>query len=1543
VVKRNSEDPSSYCVLKQVDGVWEGSSEATHLYLFYLFLSMREYSKAFHYLEQIPPHNQYAGKEWKTLDTILQWIAKVNDGSVEAEALFLHSYVLWREHKQATLQEIDIKQDHPLVSAYQSYLESSNHCPAYLELSPLEEAKWRKVLPKNGLRNPLRINSHAEKYLLEGREISSYNGNLGDYPWGCSGKRIDLSDPVHEISLYQENFSSCFFSQYSTISRTFRSLYSALREGDVKTRERIEYLLFLRHHKYSSVLSHLLSLVCRMKDPSSLPEVNVKKDNLREIIRAILDTWQQDTKPIQHASRSASVRITSSTSSPFQELRWIEKPSYTQEKSFLIPLMQNPALSKMREVALKTLQKIQCVVPKIFRALATFYRFCKKALPSLKALPSFLTMKKSTTPKFKAKIEAPSPTKGEIPKLWEKMLETLILSKSYPEAAGGQEEQKQAAAILTGVYPLNRDLPTLIKQLLDGSQKAFLQMDPRYTKKDIDELKDLLHNFLIAATAPTQENGRTYPTSWQAGLAFEYLSKQTLRPKQAQYLQKILARDSSLLGHLIMGEGKTSVIASLLGKLWADGEHIALFLTPMSQWEGAKNNLETTQWRYFKQEVAAFHYTREELSLPVLKNICEALLTAQKERRLVVLASEMPQILELEFISLLHQPNSDSQKIEKLQEILQLLRTKTKVIIDEADEVLRIDREVNFPSGETERIDPKKIRQVADLYKILGATPETKLLQNEQEELSEEVYRSIVLPKLGSALVQNPKYPEEHKSALLRFFIGQTPSKEDAACALWQDVMGKENKELADEMGLMRHMLQDILPCTLKKKTKRDYGRLKPSVGKVVPYVAANTPGTTEYGEPWEQLAYHFQTALSTEIEKSLFDTFAERILETLEYEAKTLLMPVQETQGALDLERNFGFLYTELETKEGKEKARVGIQSEMQKRLRFEEYIIQQEVSIDPAYFSSNSHNALMFPHVFAMTGTPYNRDSYPRILGENPILDLAAEKKLEDTLIQKNSKIVSVPNPSNLTEVFAACAQEKKVRALIDIGGNLIHKSNQEYALEILQGLPEEIKAIVFFQKQEGSEQSKLMLYKRGGKEPTSLPNTLASTWENLGIDPNNLFFLYDQWHARGTDFPLPQDATAIALLGLRDPLHNILQGAARLRKLHLEQQIAYVVPPQLAYLKDTQELLEKSRLVEQKLLKMDVFRHYTQEIHNVYRNAHLEELLQSYYPKWEYIQDLLQQRLPKSLYQAFGKVAPDISPLLALESQARMFSEKYSGRFPEAASISQEILAQAKERLETMPTQVSGSSYASNREQKIQVQKEEQKEVETDYQKELEQEWNRHQEHNNHDKVVKETSWTINQADALSLQRGKVLYTSHQPLSKVLADYKYQRPISLLFDSNLYATKNWHTCVQRALPIFSKKHKPATQLLIIEHGNTVSGLLLSLAESEFFRSNYLKQSENKKMWLIDPAGHLLCPSKDPLPDSPAVQRLLLQANVLNGNLDWLIRNADMTRGYLEENPALTAHKRHFLYLQAHRTLTKAQIHHLLHHPLLGSPGVV
>ncbi|MBN4066990.1 DUF3638 domain-containing protein, partial [Simkania negevensis] len=625
---------------------------------------------------------------------------------------------------------------------------------------------------------------------------------------------------------------------------------------------------------------------------------------------------------------------------------------------------------------------------------------------------------------------------------------------------------------LIGKYLINA---THLQQWQRGDVHARkLAANDFQSKEERDYLIEQLGYELF--TTRTYDNGTAQlnPEREVPFLVFEYFSNIRIRPEQYNLLYKMTERGvgqkryRDIVIQLIMGAGKTSVFASILGHLAAKPGRLSLFVTPASQFSTVIENLKNTQRRCFHQEIDSIDLSRNTFTRKNLSWIYSKLKKAMEREEMVVIKSETIQALELEFLSCAkdyisdrkNKPSQDLiQKIAILRDILLIFRKHSDVTIDEVDIVLNTLREVNFPIGEAEQIKAERIDVVKTIMSLLVSKetiPNTNqtmeelsgVRRNEQALLSQVDYQKKVQPFLASKLAE--AYAPfavalEHKSSLVRYFLNtipqevQTLTDHKGGRAAQQEVekaqqwynrqanqaeiekdiaflveLGRRavssnptENEQANLMALAKHVIQDLLPATLSKSCGRHFGRSKSieNAGEILPFQGVDTPSpTTKFGYYYELATYHFLTVLSKGVTPYQIMDLANKF----KVAASQRDEPFDETAEAEKFLRLTGVSLADIDRPGKVEEAVENLRKETSKLLDIETETIALYVSFCVDRFNSTPQNFVdQFADCRAMAGVLWNAPGYHEALASNIIYDRGSEGRIVDIMLQRAEKL--------------------------------------------------------------------------------------------------------------------------------------------------------------------------------------------------------------------------------------------------------------------------------------------------------------------------------------------------------------------------------------------------------------------------------------------------------------------------------------------------------------------------------------------------------
>ena len=248
-------------------------------------------------------------------------------------------------------------------------------------------------------------------------------------------------------------------------------------------------------------------------------------------------------------------------------------------------------------------------------------------------------------------------------------------------------------------------------------------------------------------------------------------SDMILRDKQVDVLTKMDDEDKMI--ELLMGEGKTSVIAAYATYLMAQREDaLSIFLVPSSLFDSIKINLSRSIQKTFKKELIPLDFEMEDLqSVENLLKIEELILRTIKNKEPMIAKSKAWQYLQLEFGRLMEYtygpkpvdlPDAE-RKIEILARILSLLEEKKSwSLTDEIHTILDALQEINIPMGEQVPIRDELNDLIHLIFSILasdevkvsglGSMNDVVKLDVNRQELLKDNYQSKVLPGLFEQL-----------------------------------------------------------------------------------------------------------------------------------------------------------------------------------------------------------------------------------------------------------------------------------------------------------------------------------------------------------------------------------------------------------------------------------------------------------------------------------------------------------------------------------------------------------------------------------------------------------------------------------------------------------------------------------------------------------------------------------------------------------------------------------------------------------------------
>ncbi|MCP5469235.1 MAG: DUF3638 domain-containing protein [Chlamydiales bacterium] len=664
---------------------------------------------------------------------------------------------------------------------------------------------------------------------------------------------------------------------------------------------------------------------------------------------------------------------------------------------------------------------------------------------------------------------------------------------------------------------------------------------------------------------------------------------------------------------MIMGAGKTSVVGPLWAQVCSDSGKLPVIFADSAQYGTLAHALKVSQKTCFEQEVFTIDFLREELTENSrLKYILQLLKEGVENKKLLILCPEMLQLLDSErFIAiqrstLLHGPDlvNMRERLFLLNEIMHYFKCCAKGLCDEADLIWRSDKEVNLPSGDVIHISQEKVSLTRAVFEALcsptlmveGVSMQeyVGLQKKEQTHLTQKDWGKIC-PIIVHDLAKNCSILKLTKKLDLReeFVKYVMGAFEDMRAPFFQYVeqlkrsADTADQEAAELICLVKHLFQDILPLAFRQMGGRNFGRWRDqgfplkTPGKVIPYLAADTPAHTEFAYHYEALAKHFMLAAQEGVEEAqvlyIAEEFEKMARQQMEISDETLEQTAEERA----FKQMTGISLLDIRKPGKLVEATAHVNSSLSLKFLFESETANIYATYYEGRLTSTAHDSydLLDRTQSGMTGTPWNSDGYAPEVADRVKLDVGTQGKINRRILMRKNetKAVSI-NPSKLLEELEKLydKEKKTFPAGIFDSGALLSKSgltNVEIAtiiLEFLQKKGVKQHAVLFFSKPKGSAQANQFTALVQGPQGPQLRLLESTSWDQiqkLGIEsPNEYVLFLPERQTTGTDVAFPLLAEAYVTFDETMTMRTLHQTIMRLRDFLNKQKVHFILSPSL-----------------------------------------------------------------------------------------------------------------------------------------------------------------------------------------------------------------------------------------------------------------------------------------------------------------------------------------------------------------------------------------
>jgi hypothetical protein len=1081
--------------------------------------------------------------------------------------------------------------------------------------------------------------------------------------------------------------------------------------------------------------------------------------------------------------------------------------------------------------------------------------------------------------------------------------------------------------------------------LLDQKLQAYLEnrVQIRLMEKALKSFDpNELGNLLLAKTAYLDSS---YASLKRQFLVFESRSGLKLREEQAFLIRLTSEIDGNglykdFLIQLIMGGGKTTAIASNLLYLAARPGRIPLFIALKEQFSSLKHILSQMQKTNFGQEVIPVNLRKEQLNIKNLSWLTRQMILALEGKAILLTTRETIEALKLEYLLELNRSPlpKDQEKLKHLSLLVRAIKFQGDGILDEADVLLNLLYESNFPVQDKTLIHPRFADLTRRCFEILLSEEfQTKisLRENKQASLSPDERKKILFEVLQRFLDTAPDIvlSSSEKEEFLSFVFEERGA--------FEEILARKNeegasKQMAQDLSLLKHQFGEVLPLTLSKSHGENFGRvLDQTVSdqeEVMPFNGVSNPSFNDFGSEWEAMDYHYQTALANGITLSRLKKWAVEMYSSCQYEASSKAIPIEDAEGFKLFEKLTGVSLDDVLKGIRLDEALKTVNQNPRLQLYLEASTIVEVVGFYEQFARSTSQNfASSLSTKRSLTGTPWFLESFPQSLQDHFLPDPGTEGKIADVFLERAflEQIHLVNQKSSVQDLLKSTLQtmtperQNRLSGFIDTGAFFKDKDSLSVAEEILAFYEKDprIQSVLFFGRPTPKSPMTLMALKKGVLRPITIGSTKPEEIAKHGIFPDFAFVYYGQSNAEATDIAQRKDAINAISLNHKTTRRTFMQGMLRLRKYFEGQDIEILLPQGEKHLFSNEETISHEEILL-KLTDNQAFRKtefslrlFKQVIDNTLYQMADEQLLKAKDPEEELAifnqyKPIFITKISSDLVELHGHADVQIDSFEELyayrKKQEKLFASLANDlKALEKLSLSLDEVIEKAKQCPYIPAK-SKKSSDSHLETQIEVSietsrdlsthKEQNQEQDTDLDLELQQELALYQFKGEPTDYV-ETAWTKKLVEKGFFVSDYSNWNSLEPkiysLPELLENrshFSYKQDYFKLFSKNLLISHNFLHTITDPTSIFSKQQKYAEQVLIIEEKGSLKAILVSPLEGAFFK-DYIEQNQPSNMWLLLPNGKSHAEYSAPKPSSKAFKELLWEVNLFNGHVAWLL----------------------------------------------------
>ncbi|KAH8801966.1 hypothetical protein DL96DRAFT_1475929 [Flagelloscypha sp. PMI_526] len=632
---------------------------------------------------------------------------------------------------------------------------------------------------------------------------------------------------------------------------------------------------------------------------------------------------------------------------------------------------------------------------------------------------------------------------------------------------------------------------------------------------------------------------------------------------------------------LNMGEGKSSVIVPFVASSLADGNQLVRVVSLKPLIRSMMTILTNRVASLPNRRVAYFPFSRDILRQPGdIFGQLSKLYTKLKQDHGILLA-QPEHILSPKLLSIERILSGDSRSAQSIaaSRFFSQIQNSARDILDECDEELSVSFQLIYTLGEPIRFDwhPHRwllIQQILTYcIGILANLSTVSLLFPEPWSFPHFFCRTrdaidIISAHMNDAIGQQLCFDQVFGVSLahltwterrlaVSFATQRHPTQEAIA------LVDGQHRHLRNALLVLRGLLAfKILPyCLAERRWRVDYG-LDPRRSMVaIPFKANDVPSpASEFAHPdlvivLSCLAYHYYGLTDAQVKDSLAHLLTlsnpmahySRWVYLIPPERLPLHAPARHVSGInLDDKDQLDMLCILLR------------QNRTTVDFYLQEFVFPKSAKSFPHKIQTSGWDLAEKRH-FLTTGFSGTKDNSPLLPQSINFLQTPGQAGtnamvLLHVLNTDNSVyFITPPRPTGRDLVDLIIKVASTVRVLLDVGAQVLDKSNLEMVDYWLSQFTAAEAAIYFNEKDELS-----VLRRDRSTEPFQ-----SSTYRQ---QTSKCVVYLDDAHTRGTDLKLPRNWKAAVTLGKKVTKDRLVQGCMRMRQLASGQTLVFFAPPEV-----------------------------------------------------------------------------------------------------------------------------------------------------------------------------------------------------------------------------------------------------------------------------------------------------------------------------------------------------------------------------------------